>query len=168
MAKEQGGRARPYVAFRSQGLPHIEPGRQAVFVTICTTGRWELPPAVREAVLRHGIHDHQRKVWMHAAVVMPDHLHLLWTPLHDPEGMPYGLVEVIHGIKGASAHTVNRMLGRRGHVWQEEYFDRILRGDEDVRQKAEYICDNPVRKGLAADVDEWPWLWREWVEGVDA
>lgn len=160
-------RARPYREYRVQDLPHLEPGDRAVFVTICTARRWILPEEVRDAVLGHCLHDHQRKVWMHAAIVMPDHLHLLWTPLQDVEGMPYGLVEIVHGIKGASAHKVNRMLGRRGSVWQEEYFDRILRGDEDARRKAEYISDNPVRKGWVASADEWPWLWREWVEGVE-
>jgi putative transposase len=53
----------------------------------------------------------------------------------------------------------------RDHVWQREYFDRILRSAEDIRTKAEYICENPVRAGLVERVDDYPWIWREWVEG---
>jgi REP element-mobilizing transposase RayT len=97
---------------------------------------------------------------------MPDHVHLLFSPLSDGDGEPYGLAEIMSGIKGASAHTVNRLLGRKGHVWEEESFDRLLRSDEKVREKAEYICANPVRANLVAREDDWSWLWREWVEGV--
>jgi hypothetical protein len=69
------------------------------------------------------------------------------------------------GIKGASAHSVNKVLLRRGRVWQDESFDHVLRSDEKVREKVEYICQNPVRKGLVAHEGDYPWLWREWQEG---
>ena len=110
--------------------------------------------------------DHGTKFRLHAAVVMPDHVHLSMTPLTDDGGVSFGLPEIIGGMKSASAHRINRLLGRRGPVWQTEYFDHVLRSDESARQKAEYICANPVRAGLVANEDEWPWLWREWVEGV--
>jgi len=32
--------------------------------------------------------------------------------------------------------------------------------------KGEYVCNNPVRKGYVRTPDEWPWLWREWIEGA--
>jgi hypothetical protein len=41
-----------------------------------------------------------------------------------------------------------------------------LRSDESARSKAEYVCQNPVRHGLVANENDYPWLWREWVEGV--
>jgi len=41
-------------------------------------------------------------------------------------------------------------LGRTGRVWQDESFDHILRGDESLSKKMEYILQNPVRAGLAA------------------
>lgn len=41
----------------------------------------------------------------------------------------------------------------------------MLRRDEKVREKAEYLCANPVEAGLVREEDEWPWLWRAWVEG---
>lgn len=103
---------------------------------------------------------------MHAVVVMPDHVHLLFTVLTGPEGEPYSLARIMSGIKGAAAHTVNKKLARKGHVWEEESFDRLLRSNEKLREKAEYICANPVRAGLAADEDDYRWLWREWVEGL--
>jgi REP element-mobilizing transposase RayT len=117
-------------------------------------------------VLEHCLHEDGHKVWVHGGVVMPDHVHVIMTPLRDAQGRAYGLTEIMNSIKGASAHTVNRELGRRGHVWQAESFDRVLRSRDDLREKVEYICANPVRKGLATDVDSYPWRWREYVEGV--
>jgi putative transposase len=70
-------------------------------------------------------------------------------------------------MKGASAHSLNKVLKRRGPVWQREYFDHILRSDESTASKAQYICENPVRHGIVEFIDDYPWLWREWVEGQE-
>ena len=117
-------------------------------------------------VLYHCLHDHGTKYQLHAAVIIPDHVHVLLTPLADVGGDTCGLVEILQAIKSTSARNINRALARKGRVWQEESFDTMLRSDESIRQKAEYICANPVRAGLASHEDEYPWLWREWVEGA--
>ena len=88
-----------------------------------------------------------------------------FSPLANADGEPFTLATIMGGIKGAAAHTVNRALARKGSVSEEESFDRLLRSDESIRQKSEYSCANPVRAGLVPNEDEWPWLWREWVEG---
>jgi len=62
--------------------------------------------------------------------------------------------------KGPSAHSINRLLGRKGSLWQRESFDHILRSEEKLTEKGEYIANNPVRAGLVSTSDEWPWLWR--------
>ena len=149
-----------------RNLPHIQNVGQTLFVTFATWQRWSLPEAVRSAVLRHCVRDHGTKALIRGAVVTPDHVHLILTPLNDTEGDGYPLAQIMNGIKGASAHTVNRMLKRRGHVWQDESFDHVLRSDEDVRKRVEYICANPVRAGLSQHEDDYPWLWREWIEGA--
>jgi REP element-mobilizing transposase RayT len=92
---------------------------------------------------------------------MPDHVHLLLTPLRDGTRNLYGLVEILQGIKGASAHSVNRALRRSGPVWQEESFDHVLRSEESFEEKVEYIRQNPVRRGLATRPEDYPWLWLE-------
>jgi putative transposase len=61
-------------------------------------------------------------------------------------------------IKGASAHRVNRALGRTGRVWQTESFDRVLRISEKLREKVAYVLENPVRGGLVARWQDYPWL----------
>lgn len=98
---------------------------------------------------------------IHAVVVMPDHVHLLLTPLRDADGNLVSLVGILQAIKGASAHSLNRALGRSGPVWQEESFDHALRSDESFDQKMEYIRQNPVRAGLVSRPEDYPWLWVE-------
>jgi len=126
-----------------------------------------LPESVRSAVLEHCLHDNHVKYYMHTVVVMPDHVHMIISPLPDPDGVGYGFAEITGGIKGASSHTINKLLGRRGRVWQAESFDHILRGDEELGKKCRYIAENPVRKNLVASPDGYPWLWRDWLEGND-
>ena len=92
---------------------------------------------------------------------MPDHVHLVFTPLRDTSGSTFGLTEIMNGIKGASAHSVNKLLQRAGPVWQNESFDHILRRDENVEAKVDYICQNPVRRQLVARDCDYVWLWRE-------
>ncbi len=79
---------------------------------------------------------------------MPEHAHLLLTPLSDEKGWPYGLPAILKLIKGASARRVNQLLGSNGPVWQEESFDHVLRSQESLEEKLEYIRQNPVRRGL--------------------
>ena len=161
-------KARPAKAQYRRNLPHLQNYTATVFVTFSTWKRWELPECVRSAIVSHCLHDNKTKLWMHGLVVMPDHVHLIFSPLCDADGDAFGLAEIMGGIKGASAHAVNRTLGRSGHVWQDESFDHVLRSGEKIREKVEYICSNPVRRGLAKSVDEYPWLWREWVEGISS
>ncbi len=158
-------KAKPAKSQYRRNLPHLQGGCPTLFVTFSTWERWTLPESVRSAVLSHCLHERGSKLQMHGAVVMPDHVHLIFTPLTDQEGTAFGLAEIMGALKGASAHTVNRMLGRSGHVWQDESFDHALRSGEKTGEKVEYICSNPVRKGLVKSAEEYPWLWREWIEG---
>jgi len=158
--------AKPAAQTYRRRLPHIQRPHLPVFVTFVTVNRMVLPSGARDLVLQHCLHDHPTKLQMHAAVVMPDHVHLLFTPLRDGAGAFYSLREIMGGIKGASSHSVNALLGRKGRLWQKESFDHVLRIAEDVRATAEYVAANAVSAGLVDVEDEYPWLWREWVEGA--
>ena len=102
---------------------------------------------------------------MLVTVVMPEHVHMVFYPGHDPNDLAYSLREIMGGIKGSSSHGINRLLGRRGQLWQEESFDHAIRRSEGLWQKVNYVCNNPVRRGLVATPNDYPWLWRRWVEG---
>ena len=154
--------AKPVRAEYRRNLPHMQAEGKTYYVTFCTHQRWTLPEEVRPMVVKHCLHDEGLKLRMHALVVMTDHVHLIFTPMTDPLGKPYGLSEILGGIKGASAHTINKHLKRRGPVWQDESFDHILRREEKLEEKVEYVRQNPVRKGLVKAPEEYPYTWVEW------
>ena len=88
---------------------------------------------------------------------MPDHVHFIGTPFPD-----FPLAKINKGIKGTSARKINQLLKREGVVWQDEPFDHQIRRDESLQEKIDYVCQNPVRKGLVSTPDEYAWLWKEW------
>src|SRR5207249_9641402 len=69
-------------------------------------------------------------------------------------------ISLMKQLKGGSSYRINRVLERTGPLWQHESFDHILRSDETLRMKTDYICDNPVRAGLVQSSSEYRWLWR--------
>ena len=142
-------------------LPHYQKAGRVLFVTFCKGNSTPFPPEARDAVIRHCLHDHGKRFQLHAAVVMPDHVHLLLTPLRDQKGWPYALPSILKALKGSSARSINKLLGSSGPVWQEESFDHVLRSQDSLEEKLEYMLQNPVRRGLVSRPEDYPWLWIE-------
>src|SRR5258708_30320733 len=93
-----------------RNLPHIEKDGATYFVTFRTRGGISLPQDARILVFEHCLYENSRTVHMHAFVVMPNHVHLLFTPLVDKIGEPQLMATIMKGIKGASSHSVNKLL----------------------------------------------------------
>jgi len=140
-------------------LPHLQKADCDLFVTFRAHGPATLPPSARDLVLDHCLREHGQRVTLHAVVVMPDHVHLLLTPLRNPDGWPYPLVDILQCLKSTTAHRINKLLHRNGPVWQDESLDHLLRSDESLKEKREYIRQNPVKRGLAKRPEDYPWLW---------
>jgi REP element-mobilizing transposase RayT len=146
--------------FYRRNLPHIQGFNAVYFVTFRTKGDLYLPPGARSIALKHCLFEDGRRIELHAAVIMPNHAHLLFTALENDRAEPYSLAEIMKGIKGSSAYNINRLLDRRGQLWQDESFDRILRSRE-FEYKLNYICANPVDAGLCNRPKEYRWLWTQ-------
>jgi REP element-mobilizing transposase RayT len=139
-------------------LPHYQKDNKAIFATFSTHHRWHLPETAREIVVEACRHLDGTKCTLHGLVVMPDHVHLVFTPLADDDG-PISLPEILQKVKSESAHRVNKLLGRKGRVWQDESFDHVLRREEAIEAKLEYIRMNPVRAALVQEPEEYKWMW---------
>jgi REP element-mobilizing transposase RayT len=149
-------------AFYRRQLPHLQCDDKQHFVTFCTDHRWVLPERVRSLVLECCLHDNGVKFDLRIAVVMPDHVHMIFTPLVNEEALEtYSLAEIMESIKGASAHKVNKVLGRKGRLWQPESFDHVLRSSESLDAKIVYVLENPVRLGLVDEWADYPWTWEK-------
>jgi putative transposase len=88
---------------------------------------------------------------LHSYVVMPNHVDLLMTPLVD-------VSKVTQSLKRFTAREGNRVLGLTGQpFWQDESYDRLVRNKAEFQRIASYIEMNPVKAGLAATPEEFPW-----------
>ena len=76
-------------------------------------------------------------------VVMPNHVHVLFRPLGD-----HALAEILKSWKGFMAREINRRSGKAGSLWQDEYWDRLVRNEGHFFKVVEYIRENPVKAGL--------------------
>ena len=83
--------------------------------------------------------------------IMPNHAHAVLQPLAGHE-----LPEILHSIKSWTAKAINKVLSRSGSVWQVEYYDHLVRDEEDLINQLEYAWSNPERGGI----DDWPWKYR--------
>ena len=91
-----------------------------------------------------------------AWVVMPNHVHLPILPL-----VP--IPALMRWLKGSTAGSANRILGRTGQpFWQDESYDHYLRSSSQIDRTAAYIEENPVSAGLVCSAELRPWSSAGW------
>ncbi len=83
--------------------------------------------------------------------VMPNHVHVL---IRQREGWPLG--RIVQSWKSYTARQINHRLARRGAFWAADYFDRYVRNEEQLIGGIRYIEANPVKAGLCARPEDWP------------
>jgi REP element-mobilizing transposase RayT len=84
-------------------LPHYQKDEHPLFVTFTTNHRWELPPAAKDIVLECCLKENGHQFNLHAAVIMPDHVHLIYSPRRREDGWSYSLPEIMKAIKAGGA-----------------------------------------------------------------
>jgi len=123
-----------------------------------TSRTWEsrklfIKPAVCEIVIETLIHYRDKGSYLlHSYVLMPDHVHILLTPIGD-----ISLERAVQFIKGGSARRISQALNFRLPVWQRGYTDHRVRDAQDYQNHLRYIEENPVKSGLADSATEYPW-----------
>jgi putative transposase len=88
---------------------------------------------------------------LRAWVVMPNHVHVLFVVGARPMG------QIIAGWKEYTAREANKLLGRRGKFWAEDYWDTYIRDAAHELRARRYIEDNPVKALLVRAPAEWAW-----------
>lgn len=114
----------------------------------CALARQDIREAVKSCLLKF---DGER-LHVHAAVIMPTHVHALIEPFEGED-----LAQLMKGIKGASARLANRLLGTTGTFWLDESYDHIVRSQAQYEHFRRYIADNPVKAKLK---DHEYWLFK--------
>ena len=111
-----------------------------------------------------------RRSWpfrIDAWVVLPDHLHCIWTL---PEGdadfatrwrlIKAGFARRLPRTEWRSASRARR--GERG-IWQRRYWEHAIRDDRDFASHIDYVHFNPVKHGYVTSPADWPYsTFRRW------
>ena len=84
-----------------------------------------------------------------AAVLMPDHLHMIAAPTEEREAK-------VGNLSAAIKRWMRREL-KASWKWQRGSFDRLLRSGESLHDKWLYVQENPVRACLVARWEDWPY-----------
>jgi REP element-mobilizing transposase RayT len=87
-----------------------------------------------------------------AVCVMPDHVHLLLQALYT------NLIDLVGRWKIYTTNSLHEM-EVNGEIWQRSFYDHMMRADEDLQVAADYITNNPIKAGIAAEVGEYPYVW---------
>ena len=145
------------------------------FFTLATAERGPQGILVREIeALRNAFSlvQVQRPWTIDAAVVLPDHLHLVVTLPSDDDDFSTR----IRLIKSAFSKQIRRderispsriRKGERG-IWQRRFWEHLVRDDDDFRRCVEYVHFNPVKHGYAKCPIDWPHSsFRKWVDRGD-
>src|SRR5271154_4494551 len=108
--------------------------------------------AVRQVRTRSPFH-------VDAWVVLPDHIHCLWTLPHGDADFPgrwraikTAFSKSLPSDEARSAVMIKR--GERG-IWQRRYWEHTIRDDRDYAAHMDYIHFNPVKHGLVAEARSW-------------
>jgi putative transposase len=84
-------------------------------------------------------------------VIMPDHVHLFVRGDYTFRLGPW-----IGALKQTLAKTAT-LSRAEGQLWEEGFFDHVLRSNESYSQKWNYVCENPLRAGLVKSAADWPY-----------
>ena len=86
----------------------------------------------------------RQRYHLHAWVVMPNHVHVLFETLGDATPG-----QILKSWKGYTARRINDRLKRTGPLWQRSYFDRMIRDWAHFGRCVRYIVKNPETAGLS-------------------
>jgi putative transposase len=124
------------------------------FVTLCTHGRVPLLATddVHVAFVDFTCRGDSYGVYVGRFVIMPDHAHIF---LSIAEGSTT-LSAWMKSLKNALS-KIFRQQGHSSPHWQKGFFDHVMRSADSYSEKWDYVRSNPVRAGLVATPDAWPY-----------
>ena len=113
-----------------------------------------LREAVKTVKQRHPFH-------IDAFVVLPDHLHAIWTLPPDDADFATRWMLIKSGFSRHIAINESRNAsriskGERG-IWQRRYWEHLIRDENDFERHVDYIHYNPVKHGYVHRASEWPY-----------
>ena len=106
-------------------------------------------PELAEIVVGALHHFRGERYQLYSWCVMPNHVHVIFKPFEQFE-----LNSVVHSWKRFSSRQINIAMGRTGELWQREYYDRLIRDEDELERAINYVIENPGKAGLK----NWRWM----------
>jgi menaquinone-specific isochorismate synthase len=119
---------------------------------------WMMRDDVAELVQKALLHFDGTRYDLLAWCVMPNHVHVVVWPR--PE---HSLESILHSWKSFTSRQIGKLVGKTGTVWQAEYYDHLIRDQEDLSHAIEYVLNNPLVAGLK----NWRWVGSRCVSHVE-
>ena len=148
----------------------------AYFVTTCVHGRQCLFGEIADDAMClnvfgkiaescwYGLPNHYPHIGLDAFVIMPNHVHMI-IQINDAASVGAGLrpaptsatvpinrhslSEIVRAFKSFSSRCINELRNTVGQpVWQRNYFERVIRNEDELRRAREYILNNPLKWAL--------------------
>ena len=110
----------------------------------CHLRRPDVAKVVRDSLLHFDGERYELFVW----VIMPNHVHVVFR--RRPE---YSLKRVVGGWKSFTAHELRGVVDYEEHFWQADYYDHLIRTEQEFRNTCRYVWRNPENAGL----EDWGW-----------
>ena len=129
------------------------------FITVCTKDRKPIlaVPEIADVLRQEWQAASERHGWLVGRyVIMPDHVHFFCA--ERSAGSKRSLAGFMNKWKEWTSKNICAACGAVPPIWQTEFFDHALRNDESYAEKWFYVRENPVRAGLAATWEEWPYI----------
>ena len=135
--------------------PRREPATHNNQTYMVTSQSWERRPLFRNerwaALLIDTLYHYRGTAHLlREFVVMPDHLHVILTPLTSLE-------KAVQFIKGGFSYRAKKELGSNMEVWQKGFSDHRIRDAGDYLLHVSYVRQNPIRKHLCERPEEYPY-----------
>lgn len=96
-------------------------------------------------------HDNEQLYLLHAWCIMPNHVHVIFHILDEETS----LSDIIQAWKSVSSHRINRLLHRKGDLWQADCYNHIIRTHEEYVNQLDYVWNNPGNNVIYDENRRW-------------
>jgi len=134
------------------------------FVTICTAEKnsyFSKPDMCRVIIDELEYRLSRKEIRLYCYCIMPDHLHILLSleENYTKKNGAFGERTLQNWVSTFKRYT-GRLARQVHHIeplWQENFYDHVVRKDESLVSICSYILNNPVRKGMAPPWETYPY-----------
>ncbi len=168
---------------KNRNLPHWQNPGSIYFITFKTYKGLILDDHSKQIIYDNIIHYNRIKYQLLSFVIMPDHIHIILQPNEIKSGEYVNLSEIMQALKGFASKQIIKYLTQLSltefniaqsaniqtqtgaselplkHIFQAESFDRIIRNDDELYEKMNYILNNPVKRELVKNGYEYEWYY---------